>query len=533
MSNTTSNILDAVKAARRVSVPIVAITTPDPAATIKAIVGLAAGNGTSGEASPSPATGAMLQWDLVEGVRSLNDAGKTVRAAIIPGDQDPTVFNPVNALTLAKQLPPKSVLFMHLANRFINEPGTIQAVWNLRDVFKQDQRMLVLLAIACDWPAELSGDIVVLDEPLPDADALREIIVRCHSAAELPLGKDYESTVLPRGVEAVQGLPAFQAEQVVAMSLTRKGMDVPALWERKRLQIELTPGLKVQREAAGESNRFSDIGGVQVVKDFLGRIMAGQSRPNAVVFVDEIEKFLAGASGGAADSSGVSQDQLGQLLSYMQDHGAAGCIFVGPPGAAKSAVAKAAGNEAGIPTIQLDLGAMKGSLVGSSEQNLRHALKVITSVSNGRSLWIATCNSIGDLPPELRRRFTLGTFFFDLPDAMERHQIWRIWTTRYGFPVESNHLSSGGDADRFLFPDDAGWTGAEIRQCCDIAWRLSCSLQEAAAFVVPVSRSAAEQLERLRKAAEGRFLSASKPGVYAREQGQKPTNDRRRMELED
>lgn len=31
-------------------------------------------------------------------------------------------------------------------------------------------------------------------------------------------------------------------------------------------------------------------------------------------------------------------------------------------------------------------------------------------------LWIATYNSIGTLPPELRRRFTLGTYFFDLPD---------------------------------------------------------------------------------------------------------------------
>jgi hypothetical protein len=31
-------------------------------------------------------------------------------------------------------------------------------------------------------------------------------------------------------------------------------------------------------------------------------------------------------------------------------------------------VAKAAGNEAGIPTIQLDLGAMKGSLVGRASR---------------------------------------------------------------------------------------------------------------------------------------------------------------------
>jgi len=499
----TPALIQSLKAARRVSVPIVAITTPDPAATIKAIVEL---NG-----------GPMLQWDAAEGLRSLNDAGKDTRAAII-SEVDPTIANPFALLQLAKKLPPKSVLFVHLANRWVADPMTVQAAWNLRDEFKRDQRMLVLLAIDCHWPAELSGDIVVLDEPLPDAAALERIIRRVHQEALLELGE------ADRVIEAVQGLPAFQAEQVVAMSLTKQGVDVPALWERKRKQIELTPGLKVCRE----TSMFKDIGGVAVVKDFLGRIMAGQSRPNAVVFVDEIEKFLAGASGGAADSSGVSQDQLGQLLSYMQDNNAAGCIFVGPPGAAKSAVAKAAGNEANIPTIQLDLGGMKGSLVGQSEQSLRSALKVVTSVSNGRSLWIATCNSISDLPPELRRRFTLGTFFFELPDNAERRAIWNIWTDRY----DAFDPTKKARHKDIQIPDDEGWTGAEIRQCCDIAWRLGCTLKEAAAFVVPVSKSAAEQLEKLRRAADGRFLSASKPGVYRREQEPSRTTEKRRLELE-
>ncbi|MGB7590439.1 MAG: hypothetical protein WBO19_04275, partial [Terriglobia bacterium] len=44
----------------------------------------------------------------------------------------------------------------------------------------------------------------------------------------------------------------------------------------------------------------------------------------------------------------------------------------------------------------------------------------IDAVSQGRMLFIATCNSIASLPPELRRRFTLGTFFFDLPTVDER-----------------------------------------------------------------------------------------------------------------
>jgi SpoVK/Ycf46/Vps4 family AAA+-type ATPase len=122
------------------------------------------------------------------------------------------------------------------------------------------------------------------------------------------------------------------------------------------------------------------------------------------------------------------------------------------PGAAKSLVAKATGNTARIPTIAFDLGAMQNALVGASGERLRAALKVVDAVTNGRSLWIATCNSIGTLPPELRRRFTLGTFFFDLPSPEERAAIWKIYMAKYGVSGE--------------LPDDDGWTGAEIKECC-------------------------------------------------------------------
>ncbi|MEA2735527.1 MAG: hypothetical protein QOE14_1978 [Humisphaera sp.] len=519
-----ASLISQIKAARRVSVPIVAVTTPDPAATIASIC--EAFNGKNSK-------GARLVWNIVEGLGSLNKESRDAVTIIIgeqgdDGRNDPTIGNPIELLRLArKNLPAESTLFMHMANRMLAEPSpsVIQGIWNVRDVFKSDRRMLVLLGPSIDLPAELAGDVVVLDEPLPAPETLREIIEEQYALAKdgLPSIAALTGETLCKSVEAVQGLPAFQAEQVVAMSLSGAGVDVPALWERKRRQIELTPGLKVHREGV----RFAAVGGVDTIKSFLSRILGGQAKPAAVVFIDEIEKFMAGAIGGGGDTSGVSQDQLGTLLSYMQDHDAAGCVFVGPPGSAKSMVAKATGNEGGIPTIQLDLGAMKGSLVGQSEQHMRAALKVITSVSNGRSLWIATCNAISDLPPELRRRFNLGTFFFDLPNERERRAIWDIAEVKYGLERWGREAGGIGKLER---PIDDGWTGAEIKQCCDIAWRLGCSLRDAAAFVVPVSKSAAEQLERLRRAADGKFLSASKPGIYRREEpnAQEPTARRRR-----
>src|SRR5688572_28987118 len=142
------------------------------------------------------------------------------------------------------------------------------------------------------------------------------------------------------------------------------------------------------------------------------------------------------------------------------------------PGAAKSAVGKAAGATVGIPTVAFDLSAMQHSLVGGSGERLRAALQVVDAISRGRSLWIATCNSISSLPPELRRRFTLGTFFFDLPSADERRAIWDIYVKRWDL--------------RGTLPDDEGWTGAEIKECCRKAWRLKLSLEDSAEYMVPV-----------------------------------------------
>jgi SpoVK/Ycf46/Vps4 family AAA+-type ATPase len=209
-------------------------------------------------------------------------------------------------------------------------------------------------------------------------------------------------------------------------------------------------------------------------------------------------------AGSGTDSSGVSQSILGYLLSYMQDNNATGSILIGPGGSGKSTFAKAVGSEAEIPTIQLDLGGIKGSLVGESEGRMRAALAVITAVSASRPLFMATCNSIGTLPPELRRRFSLGTLFFDLPTEDERAKIWPMYLKKF-------------DLDRKQkLPATEGWTGAEIRACADLADRRSCSLAEAARFIVPISVSASEVINRLRTESSGRYMSATSPGIYWR-----------------
>jgi hypothetical protein len=298
---------------------------------------------------------------------------------------------------------------------------------------------------------------------------------------------------LAKIVDALIGLPSFPAEQVLAMSLSKQGVDLGRLWERKRQAVEQTPGLSVWRGGDG----FDSIGGCSAIKQFLGAVLRGREAPRAIVFIDEIEKAFAGSG---TDTSGVKTEMTGTMLSWMQDREADGVNFIGPPGAAKSAVAKAAGADVGIPTIAFDFSAMQSGIVGSSGERLRAALQVVDAVSQGRSLWISTCNSIASLPPELRRRFQLGNFFFDLPDTEEREAIWRIYLAKWGLAGP--------------LPEHDGWTGAEIKECCRKAYRLGISLAESANYIVPYSRSSADKLRALRSECSGKFLSASHPGAY-------------------
>ncbi len=485
---TRPRFVELFRAARRVGTPLIAIETPDPAATIARLRSEAIAESTP-----------IVVWDVVRGWRPGNEPGRAAIQEALP-DADPAqaTINPVEALIAAAGLPPKSVLFMLGGNRAVDgspsNAATVQAAWNLRDQFKANLRTLVLLGPSFSLPPELQNDVLLLDEPLPTDTELAEIVSDVLQAAEKPA----ERATIERAVDALRGLAAFAAEQAVAMSIEpENGLDVPALWDRKRKMISATPGLAVW--TGGE--RFDDLGGNAQIKRFVRRLLGGRDAPRVVVFIDEIEKMLAGATGAVGDSSGVSQGQLQQLLTFMQDTGASGLIFVGPPGAGKSAVAKAIGAEGGIPTIALDLGGMKASLVGESEQRLRTALKVVQAVGGGRSLFVATCNKIGGLPPELRRRFTLGTWYFDLPDEAERAAIWHIYRQAFGLGDEPG-------------PESDGWTGAEIRTAAMLAYRLSIPLADTAQFIVPVARAASQDIEALRRQADGRWLSASYPGVY-------------------
>lgn len=479
-----------IRKARRAGVPLVAIETFDPANAVRSC--LEALNGKQGEVP-------ILSWDIVQQWVGLNKPGKNA----LKDWYDPLAMQlPDTLKALLEKFPPKGMAFIHNPQRIWDRDGVAQGIWLLRDALKaKSGAMLILVGPTIELPSELQQDVVVITEPLPDRETLGRISDSVIADARLGGFQIPEQYGKDRILDILLGLSAFAAEQSLALSLGKDGIDMDSLWERKRRTIEQTPGLRVWRDA---SERWDNLRGLKNLKSYLKKILTGDKSVRCIGFIDEIEKGIAGATGN--DLSGVSQDQLQVFLTAMQDDNIPGMILVGPPGTGKSAIAKAAGGMASAEVIAIDMGAMTGSLVGESQRKIRQALSVFKTVSQGSGLFIATCNKIASLPPELRRRFSLGTFYVDLPTDEERREIWPVWQKAYSLKSKT------------VPPDCEGWTGAEIKACCDIASRTGMTLQEASEYIVPVCKSSAKQIMELRQMADGKFISANKPGVYQFEQ---------------
>lgn len=485
--------LDKIKAAKTAGVPIIGIETVDPAATISMI-------------RVAFSKMALVQWDIVRGLTPVNETGEAIVKNIC-GDDSPALAtgNPTEMLSKIVDVPGKTIIFMHQANALLESQDAgvalpvSQGIWNLRDVFKAKGAILILMGSSFRLPEVLKNDVMVIDEPLPAIEEIKKIVLDISESAGISPSSDdvlkYSKTLL--------GLSAFSAEQSYATSIYKDGdglkVDELGLWNRKCKTVEQTKGLSIYRG----KETYKDVIGYGNAKTFNQRIMAGPDPVEVYVFIDEIEKQL---SGFGSDLSGVTGELMAKMLTWMQMTSALGLLMIGPGGTGKSLVGLATGNEAKKPTVIFDLSLMKGSLVGQSINQLDAAQKMVNGMAGGGKVMIvATCNRFGSLPPELKRRFTLGTFFFDLPTGDERAGLWKYYQKSFG--LKNKQLAQ---------IDDDGYTGAEIKNACNIAWRLNCNLSEAASYIVPVCKSSADDIEKLRTMAEGKFISASESGFYKR-----------------
>lgn len=502
-----------VRRAKARGVPIVSVSTADPAQTIRVIT-----DAINGDAP-------VVVWDVVRGVRPGNPAGtEAISQATSQMSPEETAGNCTAWFDWAATLPPKTLCFTLGADHWldIEQPAgrsAVQALWNLRDSFKQNYRMMILLSPGMKMPTCLTNDVVPFDEPLPSREEMTTLIKslderasacqtcggtgtmrggRCGACSGKGKSKRKlaDEDALRAAADAVVGLSAFAAEQIVSMALLKDGgMDQQMLWDSKRAQIRQVRGLT----ADNETWSFEDIGGHGQAKKFGSLLFSGPEPPTVVVRIEEIEKTMAGAQG---DLSGTSQDALQVVLNAMEDYNWSGMIAFGPPGSGKSLYSKSLASTFNVLSLGLDLNATKGSLVGESEQTVRAAIKTIYAVGGKSVFCVATCNKLDSLPPELRRRFRYGTWMFDVPDAEERESIWRINRAKYDIAEDDPP------------PPDEGFTGADIRNLCELSRRTRMPLADAVQFVAPLCKSNPEAIERARQTATGKFLSSSRAGLY-------------------
>ena len=451
----------------------------------------------------------LATWDL--------DRGLAVAGMATPGGAVPAAADPLAAIRALPALAtPDGTALLVLRNfhRFLNSAEVVQALDTQVVAGKQARTFVVILAPVVQVPVELEKQFVVVEHDLPGRNQL-EAIARSIATepGELPAG-DGLAAVL----DAASGLTRFEAENAYSLALVRHGRLAPeVLWDLKGQALKTSGLLTLHR--GGET--FADLGGLVPLKGFCTRALRRGGHP-------------------AAKPRGI--------------------LLLGVPGTGKSCFARALGNEAGRPTLVLDVGALMGSLVGQTEQRVREALRAIDAMApcvvfcdeiekalagaqaggqgdsgvgarlfgalltwlgehESDAFFVGTCNDISKLPPEFSRaeRFD-AIYFLDLPGAREKELIWRQYVGTFGLDPAQRR------------PQDRDWTGAEIRSCCRLAALLDIPLIEAALNVVPVAVTAGESVERLRAWAAGRCLAADRPGIYTRDTdaGGKPGRNVRR-----
>jgi len=76
------------------------------------------------------------------------------------------------------------ICFVHNIHLFWADPLVLQGIWNVRDSYKANGNMLVLLSVlGTVLPPELNNDVLALEEPLPTRAELKQIVKECFGFA--------------------------------------------------------------------------------------------------------------------------------------------------------------------------------------------------------------------------------------------------------------------------------------------------------------------------------------------------------------
>ncbi|WP_216912892.1 MULTISPECIES: AAA family ATPase [unclassified Synechococcus] len=448
----------------------------------------------------------LLRWDFIGGLSGS------------PGLEGQAVRQPMAALGALDGLPAEqgAILLLKDFHRYADDPGVCRRLRNLAADLRQVPHTLVISAPEWQLPRELEDSVTLLELPLPEAGEIGRLLRAIAEASGQPL----QPGVLEQLTAACHGLSEQRVRQLAARALARRGQlgieDLAEVLEEKRQAIARSELLEYCPTEATPA----DIGGLETLKHWL------EQRHRA--FSEEAQRY-------------------GLPLPR-------GVLLIGPQGTGKSLTAKAIAHSWAMPLLRLDVGRLFAGLVGASEARTREMIQRAEAMApcvlwideidkgfgggDGRSdggtsqrvlasllTWmaekssavfvVATANAVERLPAELLRKGRFDEIFLlELPDAEERRAILdlqlRRRRPRHAIPLE------------VLVDRTADFSGAELEQTVIEAMHLAfgegrelgeADLIAAASQVVPLSRTAREQLEALRSwASSGRARPASGAG---------------------
>jgi len=459
----------------------------------------------------------LFEWSCTTGIVP---AGTSIQSQ---KNRNTATKDPVAALDqVIEQVEPAIFIFKDF-HPFLDR-NHFAVIRKLKDIalhLKNSFKTILLVSPVLEIPAELEKEVTVLNYPLPGRDDLNGLLERV--AADVKQFRqvriELDEAGRERLLQAALGLTLGEAENVFAKIIVKterlSGDDVGEVLAEKQ-QIIRKNGLL---EYFATEETFAGVGGLAVLKDWLTQ--------RGVGFTAEARAY------GVPPPKGV--------------------LMLGVQGCGKSLCAKAVSNQWRLPLLRFDMGRMFGSLVGSSEENVRRAIAVAESVAPA-VLWVdeidkafagsqgsgatdggttarvfgtfltwlsektapvfvvATANDISQLPPELLRKGRLDEIFFvDLPVREERIEVFGIHLGRRRRDPARFDLGALADASE-------EFSGAEIEEAINSALYVGFSAGRdidtghvlgALAQTVPLARTMDEQLQRLRGWAEGRARHAS------------------------
>ncbi len=434
---------------------------------------------------------------------------------------DKSSTDPQMALQQILELVDPALFLFFDFHPYMKEPAIIRKLREIVQMFKKDLKTLILLSPQLTVPFELEKEIAMISLHPPGMldlkklldDVLDSVVKRGDVHIEL------DNTAKERLIQGISGLTLNEAENVLAKAIVSQGglsLDALNLIVREKEQIIRRSGVL---EFYSTFEKISNIGGLENLKDWL--------RKRGKSFSHKARAF------GLPAPKGI--------------------LLIGVQGCGKSLTAKAIASYWNMPLLKLDVGSLFSSLLGSTEENLRTALRTAENVapavlwvdeiekgfagltSSGKLdagvsarvlgtliTWlqeksspvfvIATANDISALPPEMLRKGRFDEIFFvDLPSASERRRIFEIHLGKRNF--DPDHF----DLDR-LVAESRDFSGAEIESGIISAMydifdsgenmttdHIVRALQE----TVPLAKLMTEKLDDLRTWAEGRVRRAS------------------------